>query len=292
MISYDLNLEKLKTHLSKLFNSDLYREKEVRGCPHCQCEKIIKFGNYKNIQRYRCKNCGKTFSNKTNTSFYYSKMNAEIWVKYIELMLQRKTLQECADELKISLPTSFYWRHKILFALSKVMEADKLQRSIDISKLLIKENFKGQKKIDKNERKKVWNVIAIDSDENIITRPISIGVWNGENFNKLVYEKIDNEAYINAYLDRYISAVAKAHNKSEVNKINIELSSSLRNYLKTFTRLLSIYRGVATKYLVHYLYLVSIFVVTFEVSSLDLIYMLILPSSYIKENELKHLKAI
>jgi len=244
------------------------------------------------VQRYRCKECGKTFSNKTNTSFYYSKKNSETWVKYIELMLQRKTLNECSKELGISLPTAFYWRHKILFSLSKVKEAEKLENNIHISKILIKENFKGERQIRNKERKNVWNVIAMDSGENIISRPISIGIWNIYNFNKLFYEKIDKDAYINAYLDRYLGAIARNHNGSDKNRINIELSEVLKNYNKTFRDFLKGFRGVATKYLVHYLYLVNIFVITFEISSLDLIYSLNIYDSYIKENQIKNLKAV
>ena len=106
-------------------------------------------------RRYRCKECGKTFSNKTNTSFYYSKKNSETWVKYIELMLKRKTPDECSKELGISLPTAFYWEHKILFSLAKVKEAEKLENNIHISKILIKENFKGERQIRNKERKNV-----------------------------------------------------------------------------------------------------------------------------------------
>ena len=281
MIKYDLNLKNLEVHLNKLFDIDLYKNIKITECPHCKCKNIIKFGSYKNVQRYRCKECGKTFSNKTNTSFYYSKKNSETWVKYIELMLQRKTLNECSKELGISLPTAFYWRHKILFSLSKVKEAEKLKNNIHISKILIKENFKGERQIRNKERKNVWNVIAMDSGENIISRPISIGIWN-----------IDKDAYINAYLDRYLGVIARNHNGSDKNRINIELSEVLKNYNKTFRDFLKGFRGVATKYLVHYLYLVNIFVITFEISSLDLIYSLNIYDSYIKENQIKNLKAV
>ena len=73
----------------------------------------------------------------------------------------------------------------------------------------------------------------MDSGENIISRPISIGIWNIENFNKLFYEKIDKDAYINAYLDRYLDVIAKKHNGSDKSRINIELSEVLKNYNKT-----------------------------------------------------------
>ncbi len=30
-------------------------------CDHCSSSEVIKYGKYKNIQRYKCKCCGKTF---------------------------------------------------------------------------------------------------------------------------------------------------------------------------------------------------------------------------------------
>mgnify|MGYP000432331519 CR=1 FL=1 len=35
-------------------------------CPYCEGDKVIKYGFYKGIQRYKCKNedCGKTFNNE------------------------------------------------------------------------------------------------------------------------------------------------------------------------------------------------------------------------------------
>lgn len=33
-------------------------------CPYCKSDNITKNGHYKDIQRYKCKDCGKTFKNK------------------------------------------------------------------------------------------------------------------------------------------------------------------------------------------------------------------------------------
>ncbi|WP_456298072.1 transposase [Alkaliphilus pronyensis] len=42
-------------------------------CSHCKSLVVIKNGNIKDKQRYRCKECTKTFSDTTLTPFAYSK---------------------------------------------------------------------------------------------------------------------------------------------------------------------------------------------------------------------------
>ncbi|HCW52890.1 MAG TPA: hypothetical protein DG753_03935 [Clostridium sp.] len=114
MIQNDIDYKNLEDLMPQLLKIDLYKDKKFECCPHCQNTKFIKHGKYKGIQRYKCSKCNRTFSNTTNSLWYYSKKDSNIWVKYIELFLQRKTLRECAAELKINLSTAFYWRHKIL----------------------------------------------------------------------------------------------------------------------------------------------------------------------------------
>ena len=51
---------------------------------------------------------------KTNTIFFSSKKPLTLWKRYIDLMIEGKSLRYIAKELNITLQTSFYWRHKIL----------------------------------------------------------------------------------------------------------------------------------------------------------------------------------
>lgn len=97
---------------SNLAFIDLLKNRAIQCCPHCNSEKIIKFGKYNNLQRYKCsnKNCNKTFSPKTKTLFSYSKKSADLWIKYFILLNNGKSLRECSTILNINLATSFYWR--------------------------------------------------------------------------------------------------------------------------------------------------------------------------------------
>ncbi|HCW52290.1 MAG TPA: transposase, partial [Clostridium sp.] len=103
MIENDINYKNLEELMPKLLKADLYKDQKFECCLHCHNTHFIKHGKYKGIQRYMCSKCGRTFSSTTNSLWYYSKKDSNIWVKYIELFLQRKTLRKCAAELKINL---------------------------------------------------------------------------------------------------------------------------------------------------------------------------------------------
>ena len=57
----------------------------------------------------------------------------ELWQEYIELFSQGLALRKIVEKLnnKISLPTAFYWRHKILKVLTKKDDNDKLGSTIE-----------------------------------------------------------------------------------------------------------------------------------------------------------------
>ena len=89
-------------------------EKNKSLCPYCKGEKVIKYGFYNGIQRYKCKNeeCGKTFNNDINNPFRYSKKFKKMWEKYFEVFIKGVSLRECALRMNITLVTAFFWRHK------------------------------------------------------------------------------------------------------------------------------------------------------------------------------------
>ncbi len=47
-------------------------------CPHCHSESVINYGSYRLFQRYRCKDCGCTFTDKTGTIFAHAKIDLRI----------------------------------------------------------------------------------------------------------------------------------------------------------------------------------------------------------------------
>ena len=106
-------------------NKDFYNQlSNNHRCPHCNSNKICKNGSnsYKGhkIQKFICNSCNKNYTIRTNTIWHNTHKSIELWQEYIELFSQGLALRKIVEKLdnKISLPTAFYWRHKILKLLS------------------------------------------------------------------------------------------------------------------------------------------------------------------------------
>ena len=151
------NKSKENEYLLKLSNN--------HHCPHCGSNKICKndftgkaqkfrcnncHKNKKNgkalgkYPQFKCNNCNKNYSIKTNTIFYHSKKNIELWQEYIELFAEGLSLRKIVEKLdnKISLPTAFYWRHKILKVLTKKDDNNKLGGIVEADETFFEESQK------------------------------------------------------------------------------------------------------------------------------------------------------
>ncbi|RKD23150.1 hypothetical protein BEP19_13105 [Ammoniphilus oxalaticus] len=106
------------------------KERE-HACPHCKSKQIVRYGKYRDRQRYKCKCCERTFNDLTNTPFHWTH-SPQKFVKFLECMVKGYSLFNAALVVRISITTAFYWRHKILQALAsaelnvKLFETEKL----------------------------------------------------------------------------------------------------------------------------------------------------------------------
>jgi transposase-like protein len=108
--------------MKKILPNMLASEIESPHCPKCSSPSKKKHGMHLGIQRYMCKDCGKTFKATVNSPLHWvhdkSKMN-----RYLHAMELDISIRKAAGILGISVPTSFYWRHK----LSKLQEVQILE---------------------------------------------------------------------------------------------------------------------------------------------------------------------
>lgn len=116
-------------------------------CPHCAAKAslgyIIKKGYNKGSQRYYCKSCGKYFVPTTNTTFAYSRKDAETWRKFIQLTISGASLKVCEEECGLAHLTAFTWRHKVLNAFAMNQESIQMSGNVEVDEMFIPISYKG-----------------------------------------------------------------------------------------------------------------------------------------------------
>lgn len=135
-------LDYLKTIINQEFEN---YDNEVCECYKCHSHEIVKLGTYKGMQRYRCKNCGVSFTAKSKSIFATTKLEKEEWLKYVECFIDCLSLRKCAEKIGVCLKTSYFMRHRILECLKQnqsqfiVNSSNKGQ----LDETYLRENFKG-----------------------------------------------------------------------------------------------------------------------------------------------------
>ena len=75
-------------------------------CPRCRSDLTVKNGSYGPFQRYLCKNCDRTFNDKTGTIFAHSKIALRKWLFSIYAFLRFNTsLQQIHREIDVTYKT-------------------------------------------------------------------------------------------------------------------------------------------------------------------------------------------
>ena len=93
------------------------RRQRCRGrptppCPRCGVERTIRWGSFSGRQRWRCKGCGRTFSDLTATPMAYTK-RLECWVAFGGCLITGSSVRRVAAQLGINKQTALRWRHRV-----------------------------------------------------------------------------------------------------------------------------------------------------------------------------------
>ena len=213
-------------------------------CLHCNSTNICKYGFVRDRQRYKCKCCGKTFTNYTNKPWSKSKISIEVWDKYLRLMDNKHTLAECARILCINIKTAFSMRHRILSTIEE--QGSMLQEEASIIRRIYYENRKGNKNIE--EPRKRYNLhFGMDIIDNTFL-DLDEGVMSVQLVEDVLKRNVSDEAIILASNNRFINKAIGDRIKSDgiIKCLNV-----CREY--SFYELWhDDFRGVATKYIYRY----------------------------------------
>lgn len=243
-------------------------------CPYCNNKHIVRYGKHKGIQRYKCRDCGKTFTEMSFTPLNKTH-HIDKWIPFIECMIEGFSLRKSAEIIGVTWVTLFYWRHKILSALKQV-SIDKFEGIVEMDETYFLYSKKGQKHIeDRKPRKRggvskyrgisheqVCVLVARDRDKNTISKVTCMGriiksqVENtiGQYLSKdnilctdswRAYKTYENDKELEHYR-------IKSDGKTHVIK-GIYHIQDVNSYHQRFKKWLDRFNGVASKYLYNYL---------------------------------------
>ena len=262
-----------RTALNLEFERNLADE-DPTNCPHCKSEDITNRGSCRGVKRYKCRECLKTFTARTETAFHYTKKSLETWNRYLDLMFGgHMPLRRIAKEVNITLVTAFNWRHKILHAL-KQMEGPQLNGIVEADETYFALSYKGKKKgMPRKSRRRggevrkrgiskeqVCVLTAIDRTRNTLLQSTCLARPTIKQVTDTLGPRIAKDAFLvtdkhSAYpgfaRKQGLTHHALEHRTSSTsNAIHLQTVNSLHSQVKRFMRP---FNGVATKYLDNYM---------------------------------------
>ena len=116
---------------------------EKAVCPFCGSVHIRRNGHRNGCQRFVCVECRRTFGLTTETILHKSKKPLAVWSLYVNCMMERMPLRRTAKICGINLATAFVWRHKILDALTNMMDEVTLKGVVEADETYQLVSFKG-----------------------------------------------------------------------------------------------------------------------------------------------------
>jgi len=243
------------------------------ACPHCKSEKTIRRGSSKGVDKFTCNECKKHFRGSYGTALFRIRRKDK-WQAYLKLMEQGYSIKRAAQELGISIQTSFDWRHKILASLQSCLPV-KVGGIVECDELQLTESDKGNRKLDRQPRKrgsdgnkhsseKVSVITAVSRSEGGIAIVVDAKKISGIEAGQALAGRLEEGTVLitdenSAYntVKKQQASIIHTKVKSSVNrtqkpkdKIHLQTINNQHKQIRDF---LAPFNGVATKYLPNYL---------------------------------------
>ena len=249
------------------------KEIHKRHCPYCNSHSIVANGKNKGVQRFRCKECGKNFSENAGTSIANLK-KGHLWTTYIGHMFEGHSIAKCAKLTGISVQTSFDWRHKVLSSLQG-LSPEKFEGICESDDIFFNYSEKGSKSLTRKPRKrgnhgikqgisndKVAVILTCDRKNHKDFQVAKRGRIRKVDIEKALSGKLEKDSVLCTDSHRSYTAFAKSegikHQKIHARKkqyvkdkiYHVQNANQTTRVLKAW---MAGFNGVATKYLQNYL---------------------------------------
>lgn len=251
----------------KRFNSGLF-------CPHCSGKHIVRHGYCGDRQRYCCKSCKKTFTDLSGTPLHRIQLK-EKFFQSLRCMLEGYSLPRTAKTVGVSVPTAFYWRHKILDALRSLKD-EQLSGIVEADDTYVLYSEKGSRRLDRPPRRRggkakkpgindeqVCIVVARDRNDNTVSKVAALGRPTAEEIDSVLGNNISPNAIFCSDKHRSFEKFARVHDLEYV-QLNLSLNKrviqglyhvqNVNSYHQRFKSWMRRFNGVAAKYLNNYVH--------------------------------------
>lgn len=243
-------------------------------CPHCCLGHVV--GNGKSIngvQRYRCRDCNKSFSTTTG-KVWYGLHKKDKLKGYMHCLLSGYSIQKSADQVGISLATSFAWRHRLLSSFKDV-SSEQFIGVVESDETYFLHSEKGSKHLKRGSRKRgssakrdgindehIAVIVTMDRQGNKAMKVSNKGRITTMHIQKELEGKVSKQSVFCTDGHPSYAGFAKReqldHKKIIASKgqrvidrqYHIQNVNSLDSRLKSF---MNKFNGVSTKYLQNYL---------------------------------------
>lgn len=125
---------------------------QVRACPHCKGEQLVRNGMADGLQRYKCRTCAKTFNALTGTPLARLRHKGK-WLEQTRALADGLTVHRAAEFLDVAPSTAFRWRHRFL-AVPRVVKPASLPGAAEMDETYFLESFKSRKVVGRPPRKR------------------------------------------------------------------------------------------------------------------------------------------
>ncbi|RZA31736.1 MAG: IS1 family transposase, partial [Lysobacteraceae bacterium] len=116
----------------------------ARRCPRCASARHYRHGYANNLQRYRCRDCGRTFNDLSGTPLARLRMR-EKWLDYLGALRESKAVRKAAIDVGVHCNTDFRWRHRFLERVKHDLPP-RLHGIVEADEMFILESQKGSRK--------------------------------------------------------------------------------------------------------------------------------------------------
>lgn len=115
----------------------------LRQCAHCRSWHVVRNGQARGLQRYKCRDCGKTFNALTGTPLARLRYR-DRWLEQAQALVNGLSITKAAEKLDVARSTAFRWRHRFL-ALPQAVKATSLSGIAEADETCMLKSCKGQR---------------------------------------------------------------------------------------------------------------------------------------------------